>query len=278
MVFEKSGSTRFVKKSNSPCFIVDWLNHLVFILSKNQIGGTGFVNMIEKKSLPDQILKFISDNNLSQGEALPSERKLSEIFCASRNSIRESLRQLEAQNIVKIRPGSGCYIKTWGIEFFTNPEPDLNQMAFQNLEARLALDPDVMQLALERINEKEISRLKGMLVKLSRAILSRDISAIIDEDNRIRITIACCTKNRVLALLVRELEKSNYAVWSLLDKLPDEDLNRIFGTYVKLINCIESRNSRLAKQEVRNQITMIFSFLRSLSVEGEFMEQEEIFG
>ena len=117
-----------------------------------------------------------------------------------------------------------------------------------------------------------------MLVKLSRAILSRDISAIIDEDNRIRITIACCTKNRVLALLVRELEKSNYAVWSLLDKLPDEDLNRIFGTYVKLVNCIESRNSRLAKQEVRNQITMIFSFLRSLSVEGEFMEQEEIFG
>ena len=73
------------------------------------------MNMIEKKSLPDQILKFICDNNLSQGEALPSERKLSEIFCVSRNSIRESLGQLEARNIVKIRPGSGCYVKTPGI-------------------------------------------------------------------------------------------------------------------------------------------------------------------
>lgn len=165
-------------------------------------------------------------------------------------------------------------MKTSGIEILANPETDLHQMALQNLEARLAIDPDIIQLALERINEKEIARLKGMLVKLSRATLARDISAIIDEDNRIRFALACCTKNKVLALLVREMEKSNHAVWSLLNELPDDDLNRIFGTYVKVIKCIESRDSGSAKQEARNQITMIFSFLRSLSVEDEPMEQE----
>lgn len=229
------------------------------------------MNILDKKNLPELIIKFICDNNLSQGEVLPSERKLSEIFSASRNSIRESLRQLEAQNILEIRPGSGCYIKTSGVELYSDTENDIQQTALQNLEARLAIDPDIIQLALERINEKEIARLKTMLVKLSRAILARDIPAIIDEDNRIRIALAGCTKNRVLALVVRQLEKSNFSVWSLLQKLADDDLNRIFGTYVKIIKCIEQRDSGAAKQEVRNQITLFFSYLRSLSSEEEVL-------
>ena len=185
-----------------------------------------------------------------------------------------NLRQLEAQNILEIRPGSGCYIKTSGIELYTDPENDIQQMALQNLEARLAVDPDVMQLALERINDKEIARLKTMLVKLSRAILARDMSAIIDEDNRMRIALAGCTKNKVLALMVRHLEKSNFAVWSLLQKLSDEDLDKIFGSYVKIIKCIELRDSGAAKQEMRNQITLFFSYLRSLHAEADSFEPE----
>ena len=115
-------------------------------------------------------------------------------------------------------------------------------------------------------------RLKIILVKLSRAILARDISAIIDEDNRIRIVLAGCTKNRVLALVVRQLEESNAAVWSLLQRLSDDDLNRIFGTYVKIIKCIELKDSGAAKHEVRNQITLFFSYLRSLSAEDDVIE------
>ncbi len=222
------------------------------------------MNYMEKKGLSGKIIRFISENNVRKGEPLPSERKLSEIFASSRNSVREALRELEAQNIIEIRPGSGCYVKTSEIQIFANPETDMHQAAFQNLEVRLAIDPDVIQLALERINEKEIANLKGMVVKLSRAILSRDTEAIIDEDNRFRISLAGCTKNRILSLVVRQLDQSNSAVWSIIHKLPDEDLNIIFGSYVKIINAVEARDSGAAKQAVRNQITMIFTYLRSL--------------
>lgn len=222
------------------------------------------MNYMEKKGLSGKIIRFISENNVRHGESLPSERKLSELFASSRNSVREALRELEAQNIIEIRPGSGCYVKTSEIEIFANPETDIHQTAFQNLEARLAIDPDVIQLALERINEKEIANLKGMIVRLSRAILSRDTEAIIDEDNRFRISLAGCTKNRILSLVVRQLDQSNSAVWSIIHKLPDEDLNVIFGSYVKIINAVEAKDPGAAKQAVRNQITMIFTYLRSL--------------
>jgi len=233
------------------------------------------MNWMEKKGLSGKIIRFISENNVRQGEPLPSERKLSEFFGSSRNSVREALRELEAQNIIEIRPGSGCYLKTSEIEIFANPETDMHQAAFQNLEARLAIDPDVIQLALERINEKEISSLKGMIVKLSRAILSRDTEAIIDEDNRFRLSLARCTKNRILSLVVRQLDQSNSAVWSIVHKLPDEDLNTIFGSYVKIINAVEARDSGAAKQAVRNQITMIFTYLRSLDSDDDELKLKE---
>jgi DNA-binding FadR family transcriptional regulator len=221
----------------------------------------------EKKSLSGIIIKYIHDNNFKQGDVLPSERKLSEIFSSSRNSIREALRNLEAQSILEVKPGSGCYVKTSEIEFLANPETDIRQMAFQQLEARLAIDPDIIQLAVERINDREIQQLNNLIVRLSKSMLARNINGIINDDNCFRMTLAKCTKNRLLQLMVRQLEKNNSVLWSIIGKFSDDDLNEIFGTYVKILNCVKKRDSGAAKNEVRNQITMIFNYLRILPAE-----------
>jgi len=221
----------------------------------------------EKKSLSNVIIKYIHDNNFKQGDVLPSERKLSEILNSSRNSIREAMRKLEAQSVLEVKPGSGCYVKTSEIESFANPETDIRQMAFQQLEARLAIDPDIIQLAVERINEREIHQLNTLVVRLSRSVLARDFESIISDDNCFRMSLAKCTKNGLMQLMVRQLEKSNSVLWHAIENFPDEDLNKIFGTYAKIINCIKKRDSGAAKNEVRNQITIIFNCLRSLIVD-----------
>jgi len=221
---------------------------------------------VGKKSLSSEIIEFICNNNIQQGDVLPSERKLSEIFKSSRNSIREALRNLEAQSIIEIKPGSGCFLKTSGIETLVNPETDERQMAFQQLEARLAIDPDIIQLAAERINEKEILQLNTLVVRLSRSVLARDFEKIITDDNCFRMTLAKSTKNRLLQLMVRQLEKSNSVLWHAIENFSDEDLNKIFGTYAKILNSIKKRDAGAGKSEVRNQITIIFNCLRSLPV------------
>lgn len=225
------------------------------------------VTLKEKKSLSGIIISYIYDNNFKQGDVLPSERKLSEIFSSSRNSIREALRNLEAQNILEVKPGSGCYVKTSEIEFLANPETDIRQMAFHQLEARLAIDPDIIQLAAERINDKEIQQLNTLVVRLSRSVLARDFEKIITDDNCFRMTLAKCTKNKLLQLMIRQLEKSNSVLWRAIENFPDEDLNEIFGTYPKILNFIKKRDSGAAKNEVRNQITIIFNCLRSLPID-----------
>ncbi len=218
----------------------------------------------EKKNLSHEIIRYILDHNVRQGDAIPSERKLSEILNASRNSVREALRKLEAQSVLEVKPGSGCYVKTSEIEILANPETDTRALAFQHLEARMALDPDIMQLAAERINEREIAQLKSQIVKLSRSILARDIKNIRNDDNCFRMTLARCTKNSMFPLMIRQLEKNNFMLWQIVKNMSDEELNEIFGTYVKILNCIKKRDAGAAKNEVRNQITTIFNYLRTI--------------
>lgn len=217
----------------------------------------------EKKNLSHEIIRYILEHNVRQGDAIPSERKLSEILNASRNSVREALRKLEAQSVLEIKPGSGCYVKTSEIEILANPETDSRALVFQHLEARMAVDPDIMQLAAERINEREITQLKSQIVKLSRSILARDIMNISNDDNCFRMTLARCTKNSMFPLMIRQLEKNNFILWQIVKDMSDEELNEIFGTYVKILNCIKKRDAGAAKNEVRNQITTIFNYLRT---------------
>lgn len=231
----------------------------------------------EKKSLSQEIIRYILENNVRQGDAIPSERKLSGILNASRNSVREALRKLEAQSVLEIKPGSGCYVKTSEIEILANPETDSRALAFQHLEARMAVDPDIMQLAAERINEREITQLKSQIVKLSRSILARDIKNISNDDNCFRMTLARCTKNSMFPLMIRQLEKNNLILWQIVKNMSDEELNEVFGTYVKILNCVKKRDSGAAKNEIRNQITMIFNYLRTLpDTQTEILFEAEV--
>lgn len=217
-----------------------------------------------KKSLSQEIIRYILEHNVRQGDAIPSERKLSEILNASRNSVREALRKLEAESVLEIKPGSGCYVKACELEFLADPETDDRVLAFQHLEARLAIDPDIIQLATERINDREIAQIRTHIVRLSRSILARDIKNISNNENSFRMALAGCTKNSMFPLMVRQLEKNNLTLWQIAKNMSDEELNEVFATYVKILNCIKKRDAGAAKNEVRNQITMIFNYLRAM--------------
>jgi DNA-binding FadR family transcriptional regulator len=60
--------------------------------------------------LAEQITALIFQEGLAAGDPLPSESQLMEVLLASRNSIRESLRALQALGIVEIRHGHGTFV------------------------------------------------------------------------------------------------------------------------------------------------------------------------
>ena len=62
------------------------------------------------QSLQEQIKRLIIDRRLPSGAPLPTETELMELLDASRNSVREALKALQAMGIVEIRHGFGTYV------------------------------------------------------------------------------------------------------------------------------------------------------------------------
>ncbi|RKP58266.1 FadR family transcriptional regulator [Cohnella endophytica] len=63
------------------------------------------------ESISEEVLNFIVDKGLSQGDRLPPERFFCEHFQISRASFREAMKKLEGYGMIEIRPGSGMYLR-----------------------------------------------------------------------------------------------------------------------------------------------------------------------
>ncbi|GAA5196074.1 FadR/GntR family transcriptional regulator [Rugosimonospora acidiphila] len=61
-------------------------------------------------SVQDRIVALIHERQLAPGAPMPTEPQLMEILGASRNSVREAIRALQALGIVEIRHGYGTFI------------------------------------------------------------------------------------------------------------------------------------------------------------------------
>jgi GntR family transcriptional regulator, transcriptional repressor for pyruvate dehydrogenase complex len=72
------------------------------------------LKVVEKKrayeDIVRQVLSLIEDGKLKDGEQLPSERELTEIFKVSRTTVSEAIHTLESMKLLQCRPGRGTYV------------------------------------------------------------------------------------------------------------------------------------------------------------------------
>lgn len=58
----------------------------------------------------DEIINYINDNNLKEGDLLPGESQLCQLFGISRGTLREAMRVLEEDGVVIRKQGVGTFI------------------------------------------------------------------------------------------------------------------------------------------------------------------------
>jgi len=68
--------------------------------------------------LKDLLASQITDGRFQSGDALPSERQLCEEFNLSRTTVREALRELSKQGLIRTVPGRGAFVSP--------PRPELS--------------------------------------------------------------------------------------------------------------------------------------------------------
>jgi GntR family transcriptional regulator, transcriptional repressor for pyruvate dehydrogenase complex len=117
-----------------------------------------------------EVLKdWIAERGLKSGDRLPQERDLIELFSVSKGTIREALKALDAQGIIKTRtgPGGGAFIapvtESGALELLGN------YFFFKGLsigdiyQLRVPLEPEATASVVGRLSESDFARLESKM-------------------------------------------------------------------------------------------------------------------
>ena len=105
-------------------------------------------------SVVSQLRNMILDGHYAHEERLPAERNLAEDFRVSRGTIRTALQNLEGQNLVTRKVGSGTYVthrelsNQHDISSITSP--------LEMVEVRIAIEPQMVRLAITNASHRDL--------------------------------------------------------------------------------------------------------------------------
>lgn len=159
-----------------------------------------------KEVIADTLKTAILKGVFEEVDVFPSENALAKIFGVSRTTIREAIKSLEAQSLVKVIPGVGITINDNQMEGLYNAV----QLMFQRhqvtakdlLEIRCILEPCSARMAAERALPSHIKKLGELLEEFKRESAE---SVQTEVDVLFHITIAQASGNPIMSVLIESI-------------------------------------------------------------------------
>lgn len=189
-------------------------------------------------TLREKILKGV----LKPGERL-MEIHLADQLGVSRTPIREAIRMLELEGLVKMVPRKGAQVAKISRE-------DLQDV----LEVRKALDTLAVKLACERITEEEIVRLKEAEDAFEKALASEDATEIAEADVAFHDVIQAASKNKRLKNMISNLAERIYRYRFEYIKQQSDGGKTLMMEHRTIIRCIEENDVEAAIKAIELHI------------------------
>lgn len=212
---------------------------------------------MKKDDILTRLIQFVKTQKIERGDKLPPERELALILETSRATVREALRMLEERGFVTVRRSSGIFLNknAAGIDIEESNQPsDEETFIRDQLESYFLFLPLIIPLATARATGDEISALQGCIVAMSRAIVTKDINALLEADNEFHRLLAKMTKNHKIYRIVQVLNSGREIFWDYFIKNDEFIRKVVFAGYVELANAIKSKEPEEAAARVKRNI------------------------
>lgn len=199
-----------------------------------------------------RLAELIRQGKLKPGDRLPPERELAERLQVSRATLREALRVMELQSLVKSRLGAGTFIADGTAEVLVH---HLKHLALQDIfELRMLLDPTIAALAAQRASPEDIASLTAILQEQERQVQQGTSGA--EMDTAFHSALAEATHNRALlrlgSALVEVLAPSRDANL----QTPERAQNSLYF-HKRILQAIENHSPQEARRAMEEHIRSV---------------------
>ncbi len=123
------------------------------------------------QQVTDEIQRLMLTGKLKEGEKLPSERELCELFSVSRTVVREAIRILQTKGLVEVRPGIGSIVRSpssnqviEGLSLLIQAKANGAEISLVALcEVRSLLEVEISKMAAERATPEDIEEIQKIV-------------------------------------------------------------------------------------------------------------------
>lgn len=194
------------------------------------------------------------------GDRLPAERDLAARFGVSRPTVREALLRLSLSGQVEVRKNSGVYVTG------RQEKVDLSETGagpFENLAARLIIEPELAAMAAENVSDALIAQLADALAMM-RLEHAKGKEADIG-DHRFHLAIAAASRNATLVNIVDMLwtTQLDSKMWNEIHR--SMPMQAYWPTWLAdheaIFDAIAAGNARASRQAMAKHIKNIHKIL-----------------
>ncbi|HEY3045834.1 MAG TPA: GntR family transcriptional regulator, partial [Polaromonas sp.] len=122
--------------------------------------------------LRDAILENLQSGKWRAGDRLPTERELSEQFKISRTTVRKVFQDLKDRDLICQTVGSGTYVTeqaALSLMSLATGDPVRRTSPAELMEARLALEPAIIDMVIGNATSADFDRMETCCVKAEAA-------------------------------------------------------------------------------------------------------------
>ena len=162
------------------------------------------VSNAKKKSacIAEQIVEVINAGEYTNGDKLPSERKIAEAMGVSRVPVREALSALQLAGVVESVSGNGTYVrksgKLPGSKSLALMVLEKGESPFDALRARKVLELGVVDNIIDTLEHETVPGVEEALEHMTQAVEELDLDAYFESNREFHLALVRATGNPIL--------------------------------------------------------------------------------
>jgi DNA-binding FadR family transcriptional regulator len=219
-------------------------------------------------TVADDVLDAIVRGDLVAGDSLPSEAELGAQHDVSRITVREAIKTLQAQGVVRIVNGKGSYVNPVGewasldaVLRITSAGGSGDDVAVQLIEVRRMLETGAAALAATRRTDDDLALLERHLADMRDAHERNDVDAFVSADLGFHDVILRASGNVFLRVMFEPLTRVLAERRAQTSRVVDIQAHAI-GQHASVLEAIRTGEAEAARRAMDRHMDQTVDDLR----------------